>query len=256
MNLHQIEESATFLKQTIGDFEPEIGIILGTGLGALVNDIEVAFTISYSDIPHFPVSTVEFHSGKLFFGTLSGRKVMCMQGRFHYYEGYSMQQVVYPVRVMKVLGVNTLLVSNAAGGMNPSYAMSDLMIIRDHISFLMPGNPLIGKNLDEMGDRFPDMCDPYDPDLVSKALTIAQAHGIPVQSGVYIGVTGPQLEDPRRIPHVAPVGGGCRGHEHSAGGYSGPPYEHAVLWPIGNYGHGDPRNTRKSGHCPHHCRRL
>jgi purine-nucleoside phosphorylase len=194
MDLEKIKETTEYLTHLLGDFTPEIGIILGTGLGSLVNDIEVEHTVSYADIPNFPVSTVEFHSGKLFFGKLSGKKVMCMQGRFHYYEGYTMQQVVFPVRVMKLLGIQTLLVSNAAGGLNPDYQLSDLMILNDHISFFMPGNPLIGKNLDELGDRFPDMCDPYDLDLVNKALVIADQQGIKVQAGVYVSVPGPQLE--------------------------------------------------------------
>jgi purine-nucleoside phosphorylase len=194
MTIHQIEEAATYLTQQTEGFQPEFGIILGTGLGSLANDIAVEYTISYADIPHFPVSTVEFHSGKLFFGTLSGKKVMCMQGRFHYYEGYTMQQVTFPVRIMKVLGVSTLLVSNASGGMNPQYKISDLMIINDHISFFLPHNPLIGKNLDELGDRFPDMCDPYDLNLVARALEIAREHHIPAHAGVYASVPGPQLE--------------------------------------------------------------
>jgi purine-nucleoside phosphorylase len=194
MTLAQIEETATYLTQATRGFEPEIGIILGTGLGSLVNDIEVDYTVDYTDIPHFPVSTVEFHSGKLFFGKLSGKRVICMQGRFHYYEGYSMPQIVFPVRVMKVLGVHTLMVSNAAGGMNSIYKLSDLMIIRDHISLFLPSNPLIGKNIDELGDRFPDMCDPYDPSLVAMALGIAREQGINAHAGVYVSVPGPQLE--------------------------------------------------------------
>ena len=194
MTLQQIEETATFLTQTTNGFKPEIGIILGTGLGSLVQDIEVEFTIDYSNIPHFPIATVEFHSGKLFFGNLSGKKVICMQGRFHYYEGYSMAQIAFPVRVMKLLGVHTLLVSNAAGGMNSLYKLSDLMIIRDHISLFLPNNPLIGKNIDELGDRFPDMCDPYDPALVAMALGIAREQGISAHAGVYVSVPGPHLE--------------------------------------------------------------
>ncbi|MPR36759.1 purine-nucleoside phosphorylase [Salmonirosea aquatica] len=194
MTLQQIEETATYLSQATQGFKPEIGIILGTGLGSLVGDIEVEYAIDYSDIPHFPVATVEFHSGKLFFGTLSGKKVICMQGRFHYYEGYSMPQVVFPVRVMKVLGVHTLLVSNAAGGLNSLYKLSDLMIIRDHISLFLPNNPLIGKNIDELGDRFPDMCDPYDPALVAMALGIAREQEIKAHAGVYVSVPGPHLE--------------------------------------------------------------
>jgi len=194
MTLQQIEETATFLKQITEGFKPEIGIILGTGLGSLVNDIDVEFTVAYTDIPHFPIATVEFHSGKLFFGTLSGKKVICMQGRFHYYEGYTMQQVVFPVRVMKLLGIHTLMVSNAAGGMNSLYKLSELMIIKDHISLFLPNNPLVGKNFDELGDRFPDMCDPYDPALVAMALGIAREHEINVHAGVYVSVPGPHLE--------------------------------------------------------------
>lgn len=194
MDYEQIEETADFLRELTEHYAPGIGIILGTGLGSLANDIDVAYEVSYADIPHFPVSTVEFHSGRLFFGTLSGKKVMCMQGRFHYYEGYSMKQVVFPVQVMKLLGVHTLMVSNAAGGMNSLYRLSDLMIIRDHIGLFLPGNPLIGKNIDALGDRFPDMCDPYDPALVSMALGIAREHDISIHAGVYVSVPGPTLE--------------------------------------------------------------
>ena len=194
MTLQQIQETATFLTQRTQGFIPDIGIILGTGLGSLVQDIEIEHTVDYTDIPHFPIATVEFHSGKLVFGTLAGKKVVCMQGRFHYYEGYTMQQVVFPVRVMKLLGVGTLLVSNAAGGMNALYKLSELMIIKDHISLFLPGNPLIGKNIDELGDRFPDMCDPYDPELVALALGIAREHGIAAHAGVYVSLPGPQLE--------------------------------------------------------------
>lgn len=194
MTYKQIQETADFLNRLTKEFSPEIGIILGTGLGSLVEDIDVEHEVSYADIPNFPVATVEFHSGKLFFGMLSGKKVICMQGRFHYYEGYTMQQVAFPVRVMKLLGINTLMVSNAAGGMNDLYRLSDLMIIKDHISLFLPLNPLIGPNLDELGDRFPDMCDPYDPALVSMALGIAREKGISVHAGVYVSVPGPHLE--------------------------------------------------------------
>lgn len=194
MTYNQIQETADFLKNLTSSFVPEIGIILGTGLGSLVDDIEVIYEVSYADIPHFPVATVEFHSGKLFFGTLSGKNVVCMQGRFHYYEGYTMQQVAFPVRVMKLLGVHTLMVSNAAGGMNDLYKLSDLMIIKDHISLFLPNNPLTGPNLDELGDRFPDMCDPYDPALVSMALGIAREKEVSIHAGVYVSVPGPHLE--------------------------------------------------------------
>ncbi|MEL6535014.1 MAG: purine-nucleoside phosphorylase [Bacteroidota bacterium] len=172
---------------------PQFGIILGTGLGSLVNDMEVETTISYEDIPHFPVSTVETHSGKLVFGKLGGKAVVVMQGRFHYYEGYSMQQVTFPVRVMKLLGIEKLFISNAAGGMNPNFEKSDLMIIQDHIN-LMPESPLRGKNIDELGSRFPDMSEPYNRVLITQALAIAQKHQIPCHQGVYVGVQGPNLE--------------------------------------------------------------
>lgn len=194
MTYEQIEETAAFLRELTDDYTPEIGVILGTGLGSLADDIEVEFEVSYADIPNFPVSTVEFHSGRLFFGKLAGKRVVCMQGRFHYYEGYSMKQVVFPVQVMKLLGVHTLMVSNAAGGMNSLYRLSDLMIIKDHIGLLLPGNSLIGKNLDALGDRFPDMCDPYDPALISMALGIAREHGISAHAGVYVSLPGPMLE--------------------------------------------------------------
>ncbi|GHB75972.1 purine-nucleoside phosphorylase [Persicitalea jodogahamensis] len=194
MTYPQIKETSNFLNDLTNKFEPEIGIILGTGLGSLVDDIEVAYEISYDEIPNFPVATVEFHSGRLFFGTLTGKRVVCMQGRFHHYEGYTMQQVAFPVRVMKLLGVHTLMVSNAAGGMNDLYKLSDLMIIKDHISLFLPQNPLTGPNLDELGDRFPDMCDPYDPALVSMALGIAREKKLSIHAGVYVSVPGPHLE--------------------------------------------------------------
>ena len=190
----EIKSALNFLQNQIQDFSPEIGIILGTGLGSLVKEIEVLNTISYSEIPHFPHSTVESHSGKLIFGMLSGKKVVCMQGRFHYYEGYSMQQVVFPVRIMKLLGVHTMLVSNACGGLNPNFKTSDLMVINDHISLFLPSNPLIGTHIPEFGDRFPDMSDPYDEVLIDRAIEIAQANGIRMHTGVYASVSGPQLE--------------------------------------------------------------
>ncbi|MGE5500104.1 MAG: purine-nucleoside phosphorylase [Syntrophothermus sp.] len=171
----------------------EIGIILGTGLGALVKEIEIEYEIPYEDIPHFPVSTVESHSGKLIFGRINGKKVVAMQGRFHYYEGYTMQQITYPVRVMKFLGVNTLLVSNACGGMNPVYKRGDIMLMADHIN-LLGDNPLIGKNIDELGPRFPDMSEPYNLELIKLAEEIALENKIKVQKGVYVAVTGPNLE--------------------------------------------------------------
>ncbi len=170
-----------------------IGIILGTGLGGLVNEIEIELEIEYSDIPHFPLSTVESHKGRLIFGKIAGKDVVVMQGRFHYYEGYSMQQIVYPVRVMKKLGVETLLVSNACGGMNPLYRRGDIMLMVDHIN-LLGDNPLIGPNDDEFGPRFPDMSEPYDLGLIEIAEKVALDKKIKLQKGVYVAVPGPNLE--------------------------------------------------------------
>jgi len=170
-----------------------IGIILGTGLGGLVKEIEVRHQINYENLPHFPISTVESHHGKLIFGTINGKNVVAMQGRFHFYEGYTMHQITYPVRVMKFLGVETLLVSNACGGMNPHYRKGDVMIMTDHINML-GDNPLIGKNEDELGPRFPDMSEPYNLELIKLAEKIAQENQIKVQKGVYVAVPGPNLE--------------------------------------------------------------
>ncbi len=171
----------------------EVGIILGTGLGGLVDEIDIDFEIDYSELPHFVLSTVESHKGKLIFGTLNGKNVVVMQGRFHYYEGYSMQEIAYPVRVMKMLGVETLLVSNACGGMNPLYRRGDLMIIHDHIN-LLGDNPLIGKNEDEFGTRFPDMSEPYSYELIDFAEDIALENKIKLHKGTYVAVPGPNLE--------------------------------------------------------------
>ena len=190
--LDQINQATDFIEKTI-DKPINIGIILGTGLGGLVEEIEIDATISYKDIPHFPVSTVESHEGKLIFGTLGGKNVMAMQGRFHYYEGYSMKQITLPVRVMKKLGVNTLLISNACGGMNPMFRRGDLMIIADHIN-LLGDNPLIGPNLDEFGPRFPDMSEPYSLELIELAEKIALENKVKLQKGVFVAVSGPNLE--------------------------------------------------------------
>lgn len=194
MNLSQrISNTTNFLKEKTNNFTPEVGIILGTGLGGLLKDIEVAFEIAYADIPDFVEATVEFHSGKLVFGVLSGKKVVCMSGRFHYYEGYSMEQVTFPVRVMDGLGIDRLIISNAAGGMNPDFAESDLMIINDHISLFLPENPLVGECI--KGDRFPDMSAPYDEEMILLAKTIAAENSFErVQEGVYVSVSGPALE--------------------------------------------------------------
>jgi purine-nucleoside phosphorylase len=188
-----INEATAYIQSKIGDFKPQFGIILGTGLGKLTTEIDIEFSLNYEDIPHFPIATVEFHTGKLLFGKLSGKYVVCMQGRFHYYEGYSMQQVTFPVRVMKMLGIERLFVSNASGGINPMFNESDLMIIEDHIALFLPENPLIGANI--MGDRFPDMSEPYDLGMIEKAKLIATQNGIEgVHSGTYVSVTGPNLE--------------------------------------------------------------
>ncbi len=207
--LKQLEETVTFI-QNIYPQQPEAGIILGSGLGNLVNEINIEKEISYSDIPHFPVSTVEGHSGKLLMGTLSGKRVAVMAGRFHYYEGYTPQQVSYPVRVMKQLGVHTLLVSNAAGGVNPGFNVGDLMIIKDHISFFTV-NPLIGKNEATLGARFPDMSEPYSKALITKAKAIGERLGFNLKEGVYTGVTGPTFETHAEYRLVKAVGGDAVG---------------------------------------------
>lgn len=178
-------------KQT--NLKPEYVIILGTGLGRLAEQMEVETTISYADIPHFPTSTVESHAGRLLFGKLSGKNVVAMQGRFHYYEGYSMQQIVFPLRVLQANGAHTLFVSNAAGGMNPLFRRGDIMCIVDHINML-GDNPLIGPNDDELGVRFPDMSEPYSPELIRRAEDVALKNGIKMHQGIYLAVTGPNLE--------------------------------------------------------------
>lgn len=192
--VNKIKTTVSFLKNKINS-QPEVGIILGSGLGGLVNHIEIEASFPYSDIPEFPVSTVEGHDGKLIFGKLGGKNIVAMQGRFHFYEGYSMDVVTYPVKVMKYLGIKTIIVSNAAGGMNPEFNVGDLMIISDHINFF-PGNPLLGPNNNELGTRFPDMSNAYNSDLRKKARKIANANNIPVREGVYIGSSGPMLETP------------------------------------------------------------
>src|ERR1700709_2897504 len=170
--LESIQHTTAYIKNRIGDFEPEVGIILGTGLGGLVKEIEIEKQMMYSNIPDFPISTLEFHSGKLIFGTLAGKKVVAMQGRLHYYEGYTMQQITLPVRVMKMLGIQTLFVSNASGSLNPAFKKGGLMVIEDHIN-LQPDNPLLGRNEDDLGPRFPDMSEPYKVGLVQKGIDIA-----------------------------------------------------------------------------------
>ncbi|HET8860676.1 purine-nucleoside phosphorylase [Marivirga sp.] len=200
----EIKEATDFIQSKV-DFAPEVGIILGTGLGALVDDIKIIYSFSYKDIPHFPVSTVETHSGKLILGELNGKNVIAMQGRFHYYEGYSMQQVVMPVRIMYLLGIKYLFISNAAGGLNKNLTLSDIMIIKDHIN-LFPENPLRGENLNEFGGRFPDMYDAYEPKLIQLAKEIAKEEDIDVKEGVYAGVQGPNLETPAEYRYLDKIG--------------------------------------------------
>jgi purine-nucleoside phosphorylase len=173
--------------------KPEVGIVLGTGLGDLVNKIDISAELSYKDIPYFAISTVETHAGKLIFGSISGKQVVAMQGRFHYYEGYNMKEITFPIRIMKFLGVKTLVISNAAGGMNPLYRKGDMMLMEDHIN-LLGDNPLIGPNDDEMGPRFPDMSEPYSKRLIAIAEQSALEEKIKIQKGVYVAVSGPNLE--------------------------------------------------------------
>ena len=201
--LQKIKETTGYIRQCV-NFEPEIGIILGTGLGNLANDIEVVKTVPYKDIPNFPVSTVQGHKGQLVFGYLGGKKVVAMQGRFHFYEGYTMQQVTFPVRVMNELGIKLLIVSNASGGMNPTFKTGDIMVITDHINHFGT-NPLIGPNIDELGPRFPEMSEAYDRCYIKLAFEIAEECNIHLQKGVYIGVTGPTFETPAeyRFFHIA-----------------------------------------------------
>lgn len=188
----QITEALNFIRSKT-KLEPQIGIILGTGLGSLASGIKLETTVGYETIPHFPVSTVESHAGKLLFGDLGGKKVVAMQGRFHYYEGYSMQQVTFPVRVMKALGIKILIVSNACGGLNPQFKSGDLMLITDHIN-LQGDNPLIGPNDESLGPRFPDMYNCYDKELVQLAENVALNLGMKLNRGVYVSVSGPNLE--------------------------------------------------------------
>jgi purine-nucleoside phosphorylase len=192
MKLPQIQQVVSFLKQK-GMDAPVIGIILGTGLGNLANRIEKESEIDYADIPLFPLSTVEFHKGKLIYGNLAGKKVIAMQGRFHLFEGYTIQQITFPVRVMKLLGIKHLLISNAAGSMNPLIKNGSLMVIDDHINF-QPINPLTGENDDKLGPRFPDMSRPYDATLIEKIESIAEEMNLPLHKGVYVAVQGPNLE--------------------------------------------------------------
>lgn len=207
--LEKIRETAAFIRNEVGEM-PCIAVILGTGLGDLVNHIEIKKELSYKDIPNFPVSTVEGHSGKLIFGNLGGKYIMAMQGRFHYYEGYDMKQVTFPVRVMKELGVEKLFVSNAAGGMNKEFRVGDVMVITDHIN-LFPENPLRGKNFEELGPRFPAMTEAYSSGLIMMADDIAREQGIRLMHGVYVGTAGPTFETPAEYEYFRVVGGDAVG---------------------------------------------
>jgi len=200
----KINETVDVIRKFTKEEYP-VGIILGTGLGGLVKEINVNQEIEYEDLPHFPLSTVESHHGKLIFGTINGKNVVAMQGRFHYYEGYSMKQITYPVRVMKFLGVKTLLVSNACGGMNPVYKRGDIMLMSDHIN-LIGDNPLIGKNEDDLGLRFPDMSEPYSKELIEIAEELALENKIKVQKGVYVAVPGPNLETKAEYRFLRAIG--------------------------------------------------
>ena len=207
--LEKIRETAAFIRNEVGEM-PCIAVILGTGLGDLVNHIEIKKELSYKDIPNFPVSTVEGHSGKLIFGNLGGKYIMAMQGRFHYYEGYDMKQVTFPVRVMKELGVEKLFVSNAAGGMNKEFRVGDVMVITDHIN-LFPENPLRGKNFEELGPRFPAMTEAYSSGLIMMADDIAREQGIRLMHGVYVGTPGPTFETPAEYEYFRVIGGDAVG---------------------------------------------
>ncbi len=203
--LEQINFTTKSILEKTNGFKPEVGIILGTGLGGLVKEITAEHVIPYEEVPNFPVSTVEGHSGKLIFGELGGKKVMAMQGRFHFYEGYDMHQITFPVRVMKALGIHTICVSNASGGVNRDFEIGEIMIINDHIN-LFPTNPLIGKNVKELGPRFVDMMEPYDKKLIDKALEIAKANNIKVSQGCYAGLTGPCFETPAEYNYIFNIG--------------------------------------------------
>jgi len=207
--LETIKQTADYLNSRIGEI-PNTAIILGTGLGELVHEIEDKNEIPYTEIPNFPVSTVEGHSGKLIVGTLGGKKVLAMQGRFHYYEGYDMKQVTFSIRVFQALGIEYLFVSNAAGGMNSSFDVGDIMLIEDHIN-LFPEHPLHGKNFNELGTRFPDMSEAYNKSLRLMAMEIAKEKNIKLQHGVYIGLQGPTFETPAEYNWLRIIGGDAVG---------------------------------------------
>ncbi|MFT4666528.1 MAG: purine-nucleoside phosphorylase [Polaribacter sp.] len=215
-NGHQLKSIALVLYEKIQEalryiqsqttFQPQFGIILGTGLGGLIDEIQIDFSIPYKDIPYFPEPTVESHKGQLIFGHLSGKAVVAMAGRFHYYEGYSMKQVTFPVRVLKMLGIERLIISNVSGSTNAAIEAGDIVFVKDHIN-LHPENPLRGANDERLGPRFPDMLNAYDRELNQKALTIARENNIPAHEGVYVGLQGPNLETPAEYNYIHRIGG-------------------------------------------------
>ena len=205
----QVQETVSFIKEKT-NFTPEYGVILGSGLGSFTDDMQIEFTLPYNEIPNFPVSTVQGHKGALVFGTIGAKKVVAMQGRFHFYEGYSMKEVTFPVRVMKYLGVEKVVVSNASGGVNPNYKVGDIVIINDHIN-MMPEHPLRGKNDERFGPRFVNMSEPYSIKMIAKAKELAQNLSIKVQDGIYLGLQGPTFETLAEYKMVKNVGADCVG---------------------------------------------
>ena len=208
--LEKIKETSEFISSRVNGKLPKTAIILGTGLGNLVDHINIEVEIPYGEVPNFPVSTVQGHKGRLIFGTLGEKYIMAMQGRFHYYEGYSMKEVTFPIRVMKALGVKTVFVSNASGGMNPNFKVGDLMVITDHVN-LFPEHPLHGKNIDELGPRFPAMGEAYSQRLIEMARTIAKEKNVRLMEGVYVGTQGPTFETPAEYRYFWRIGGDAVG---------------------------------------------
>jgi len=208
--LEKIQETGEFIKKQLNGKQPRTAIVLGTGLGDLVNHIHIEVEIPYHQVPNFPVSTVEGHKGRLIFGTLGDKYIMAMQGRFHYYEGYTMKEVTFPIRVMKAIGIKTVFVSNASGGMNPNFKVGDLMLITDHIN-LFPEHPLHGKNYDELGPRFPAMGETYSKRLIAMAKEVAKEKNVRLMEGVYVGTQGPTFETPAEYRYFWRIGGDAVG---------------------------------------------
>jgi purine-nucleoside phosphorylase len=207
---NKVQETVNYINSKTDNFQPEYGVILGSGLGNFSEDIAIDYLLPYNEIPNFPISTVEGHKGALLFGTIGAKKVVAMQGRFHFYEGYAMQEVTFPVRVMKFLGIERLIVSNASGGVNPSYKVGDVVIITDHIN-MMPEHPLRGKNDERFGPRFVNMSEPYSRNMIAKAKELAKDLNIDVKEGVYLGLQGPTFETLAEYKMVKAMGGDCVG---------------------------------------------